>query len=96
MNRYSLILGLVAIITALVILQIEAGETQSENSNRVESRFTGWSKTPIVAQARDPRDTTSVEKDYEAGGAEEEGKGSEAGGQGEIKFKRLWDSVRNG
>ncbi len=144
MRKYSPILGLVAIITAMMIMRIVAGEVPTkatyelkpaqmglstfigmslavaritpfvncaddydhtandkkmealaEKFDRVGLKIVDQSKIDFLAQANDSGGSTSVGSDDEDSGGDE-GKGSEAGGQGESGSNRLWDSVRNG
>ncbi|MGC8604863.1 MAG: hypothetical protein ACP5VS_14430 [Desulfomonilaceae bacterium] len=84
MERCLAILGLVAIITMAITLQIMSPETSIANSNGTELRITDLSTNLLVAQA-----TTNDEEGLD------DGKGGEAGLE-ERGYNRRWDGVKNG
>ena len=109
MKKYSPILGLMIIITAMMILQIGNQEVSSSTaSTTLQCNQTGpglgeLSGMPDL-KTMDWSKKTSVENQDDNGitpvmlaEAEEEGHGSEAGGEGgQGGFDRLWDVVSNG
>ncbi|MGO8880745.1 MAG: hypothetical protein ACLQMS_14720 [Desulfomonilaceae bacterium] len=109
MRKYSPILGLMIIVTAMMIFQVGTHEISSSTVlttlqyNQIDQGSGEWSGMPDLKTVDWSR-TTSVENRGNFGGpavmlaeAEEEGHGSEASEEGAPGgFDRLWDVVSNG
>ncbi len=109
MRKYSPILGLMIIVTAMMIFQVGtqevsgSGETTIFQSGQMDLGLGEWSRMPDLKTVDWSR-TKSVDDQVDNNAtavmladADDEGHGSEAGEEaGPGGFDRLWDVVSNG
>ena len=104
MRKYSPVIGLLAVITAMAILQLgtlnadASSATISSQSNQIRTSSIGdqGQMLPMYTRlARDAGDAKNADEDKDDGDGDEE-KEDKDKEEDEGRFDRLWDVVTNG